>query len=152
MIGYELAVPIIAIITAILYIGVLLYQFNSRIGRKRTVRVIPSGEQCTPDPGSLPVIPQKECKNDKGEDVSCYQPDPSIDLVFEIGKDPVYFKSICSKLCKETASNGNCLDQSNEYEKCISILQPPSVCNSSANPVGRLNGTTDVYYAIGIIG
>ena len=146
MIGAELAIPIIYIIAAMVTISILLFQFNSRIGRVRTIRVIDSGKVCTPSVGELPSITDRKCG-----DVQCYQPDPDVDLVFRIGTNPVYYKSICSRLCQEVSVNGGCVNETDTFSKCISLLEPPEGCSSSANPLGRLEGTNQIYYAEDVI-
>ena len=151
MIGSELAIPVIIIMTSIIIISYLLFQFNQNISKARTVRVINSGKVCNPALGELPVIPVKECTNKNGELVECYQPNPAVDLTFEIGTSPVYFRSICTRLCKEINTNGGCVNESSTYQSCLTLLEPPGNCNSSANALGRLTGTSDIYYAQDII-
>jgi len=151
MLGTELALPVISVITAIIVISILLYQFNNRIGRSRTVRIIDKGKVCDPSLGELPIIPAKNCQKSDGSSVECYQPDPNLDLIFEIGTTPVYFQSICSRLCEQISVNGGCANESTSFSTCISLLEPPKGCISSANPLGRLEGSNDVYYANDIV-
>lgn len=151
MFGHELVMPFISIIILMILISILLFQFNQRIGRSRSVRVISANETCAPALGELPVIPVKQCQNSDGTQVQCYQPDPGIDLIFEISTNSSYYKSVCTRLCQQISTNGGCVQQTDTYDKCISLLEPPEGCNSSANPLGRLTGTNDVYYASGIV-
>lgn len=125
--------------------------FDLNIKKARTVRVIKTGELCKPSLGELPVIPDKQCTDGNGQPVQCFQPDPSVDLVYQIGINPVYYRSVCSKLCSEVSVNGGCVNETDNFKTCIDQLEPPQNCNSSANPLGRLEGTDDIYYAVGII-
>ncbi len=151
MIGSELSIPVITIIVGIITVIYLLIMFDLNIGKARTVRVIKTGEMCRPNIGDLPVIPDKKCDDGDGNLVQCFQPDPSIDLIYQIGVDPVYYRSVCSKICIEVSVNGGCVNETNNFKTCINDLEPPQNCNSSANPLGRLEGTDDIYYATGII-
>ena len=151
MIGSELSIPVITIIAGIIIITYLLIIFNQNITKARSVRVIKSGVLCYPNVGELPVIPNKECIKKSGDSVQCFQPNPSVDLVYEIGINPMFYRSICSILCSQTSTNGGCVNETNNYKSCIEALEPPKNCNSSANPLGRLTGTDDVYYANGIV-
>lgn len=152
MIGSELSIPIATIIVGIITVICLLVIFDLNIGKSRTVRVIKTGELCKPDIGDLTVIPNKQCNYNGSEElVQCFQPDPSVDLVYQIGINPVYYRSVCTKICSETSINGACANETNNYKTCVQTLEPPQNCNTSANPLGRLEGTNDIYYATGII-
>lgn len=151
MIGSELAFPVISIIVGIITIIYLLVMFDLNIGKARTVRVISTGQLCKPNVGDLPVIPDKQCPKSDGTLVQCYQPDPSVDLIYEIGINPVYYRSVCTKICTVASINDGCVEETNNFKTCINTLEPPPNCNSSANPLGRLAGTDDIYYATGII-
>jgi hypothetical protein len=150
MIGTEITLPIISIITYMITISVLIYLFNNKIGRSRTVRIIENGKICSPTTGELPSIILEDC-DDNSSSAKCYQPDPTIDLVFEVGTYPVFYQTICSRLCEEISVNGACINETSAYASCISFLKPPDGCNSTANPLGRLNGSNQIYYANSII-
>jgi hypothetical protein len=151
MIGSELSIPVITVIAGIFTIVYLLIMFNKNISKARTVRVINTGSLCKPDLADLPVIPDKQCINKKGETVQCYQPDPSQDFTFEIGINPVYYRSVCIRLCSSGSINGSCVDETQDFNSCIQKLEPSPECNASANPLGRLDGTDDIYYAVDVI-
>lgn len=151
MIDYEI-IPILILIVAVVIIIVLeLLKNNFKIGMARTVIIRNDGKTCEPVLGELSVIPNRECETSDGRTVRCYQPDPSIDLKFEISPTPFYYRSICNRLCGEININGVCDEENSLYNFCLNLLEPSEGCNNSANPLGRLTDTNSVYYAKSVI-
>ena len=128
-----------------------LIAFNKHIGYARTVRVRNDGKICNAPLGDLPVIPERRCDTEDGRNVRCYQPNPNIDLVFEISSTPFYYRSVCNRLCGSINLNGVCDEDNSLYDYCLNLLEPLDGCNNSANPLGRLTETNSIYYAKSII-
>jgi hypothetical protein len=148
---YELIIPLIVIIAMGALLIYFLIIFSQKVEDGTTVRVKDDGNICNPPLGDLPIIGNSFCDDELGNNVRCYQPDGDMDLVFEISQVPYYYASVCSRICDGININGGCDDESEIYKSCISLLEPPGVCNTSANPLGRLTETNDVYYAKKVI-
>lgn len=141
---------IISIILILILIGVnsyYMYVYAEKIRRGRTITVRSDGHVCTDPLGSLPVIPRELCDTGLGSTVLCYSPPDASDINFAISKFPRYYRSVCIELCVNATLNGNCEEQNALFDQCISILEPQEGCVNTAKPLGRLEGTSDIYYA-----
>jgi len=144
---YELIIPLIIVLVGLFLLVYFLIDFSKVVENGVTVRVADKGSLCNPSLGSLSVIPDKLCQDENGSNVQCYQPDESMDLIFEISQVPYYFASVCSRICGSISIEGGCEEENENYKECINLLEPPSPCNNTANPIGRLTGTNTIYYA-----
>lgn len=145
--AFILIIPILIILLMIGSIFYCMYAYYEKIKRGRTVRVRSDGKVCSSPLGSLPVIPEKFCKTGVGSDVLCYSPPDIPALNFSISKIPRYYRSVCIGLCTKITINGSCEEENELFNECISLLEPPDGCVNTARPLGRLEGTSDIYYA-----
>lgn len=142
------------LILAILFILVLLgilpflaYSYSEKIKNGRTVKVRSDGKICSSPLGSLPIIPRKICEGN----ILCYSPPSAPELNFSISKVPKYYRSVCLSLCTRVTINGYCEEENALFDECITLLEPPEGCVNTARPLGRLEGTSDLYYASGVL-
>ena len=147
-------IAIIPILIIIIFLGVipfLAYSYSEKIKNGRTVKVRSDGKVCNSPLGSLPIIPRKTCESNTGTDVLCYSPPGDTELNFSISKIPKYYRSVCLSLCARVTINGSCEEENSLFDECITLLEPPEGCVNTARPLGRLEGTSDIYYASGVL-
>lgn len=153
MIDWEMLLPIIISFAVMIMIIVELIKFNENVGKVRNVRLRDDASLCEPPLAELPIIPERSCetKFGNGSTVRCYQPDENVDLVFEISAVPFFYRGVCNQLCGTINLNGTCETETDLYDKCMELLEPPSDCAVSAQPLGRLTGTNSIYYAKAVV-
>lgn len=141
---YLLVLPFIIFLIFIAFLSYGTVVYVQKIKQGRTVVVKDTAKNCIPSLENLPVIPVQFCTTETGSSVECYEQGG---VNYQISLVPVYYRSVCIKLCGTISEQGNCEEENELYDNCIILLEPPMGCNNTANPLGRLDGTSDYYYA-----
>ena len=69
-------------------------------------------------------------------------------LLYSLDIVPKQYTEICNSLCKNNVdSSGNCqLENSQQYDSCVSLLKPDDKCYNEAEPVAY-DDENRIYYA-----